>query len=100
MLIDLFVTEYAVCFEDVQKLRSLSVGFGGCPQLTNILKNVEFDSLDGRIFIPAGTARAVVLELAIRATSAAIEYICLLSENDFPADVTALPASAQAFLVE
>lgn len=89
MLTDLFVAQHTVNIEIYRRLRMLSVGFGECLQLTNILKDAEGDALDGRVFVPAGTPREAVLELAYRATGVANEYICLLESNEFPADVIA-----------
>jgi len=89
MLTDLFVSEHAVSDEIAGNLRSLSVGFGECLQLTNILKDADRDVVDGRVFIPAGISRDVVIGLAFRAADLAQQYICLLKEHDFPDDIVA-----------
>ncbi len=89
MLTDLFVSHHAVSTDIAGTLRHMSVGFGECLQLTNILKDAESDVLDGRIFIPTDISRDAVLSLAFQATDDAKRYICLLEKNDFPADVIA-----------
>lgn len=89
MLTDLFVSHHAISPEIAGNLRRMSVGFGECLQLTNILKDADSDALDGRIFIPAGISRDAVLSLAFQATDDAKRYICLLEKNDFPGDVIA-----------
>jgi farnesyl-diphosphate farnesyltransferase len=89
MLTDLFVSHHAVSQDLAGTLRRLSVGFGECLQLTNILKDAESDVLNGRIFIPDGISREAVLSLALRATEDAKRYICMLEMNDFPADIVA-----------
>jgi len=89
MLTDLFVSHHAVSAEIAVNLRRMSVGFGECLQLTNILKDADRDVLDGRIFIPAGISRDAVLSLAFQATDEAKRYICLLEKNDFPGDIIA-----------
>jgi farnesyl-diphosphate farnesyltransferase len=89
MLTDLFVAHHAVSQDLAVALRRLSVGFGECLQLTNILKDAESDVLDGRVFIPDGISREAVFSLALQATDDAKQYICMLEKNDFPADVVA-----------
>lgn len=89
MLTDLFVSHHAISPEIAGNLRRMSVGFGECLQLTNILKDADSDALDGRVFIPASISRDAVLSLAFRATDDAKRYICLLEKNEFPADVIA-----------
>lgn len=89
MLTDLFVSHHPVPSPIARELRLLSVGFGECLQLTNILKDSEGDLLDGRVFIPADTSREVVINLAMNATGVAKGYIRLLEENEFPADIVA-----------
>ncbi len=89
MLTDLFVAHHAVSAEIADTLRHMSVGFGECLQLTNILKDADSDVLDGRIFIPPGVSRDAVLSLALQATDHAKQYICLLEKQDFPSDVIA-----------
>lgn len=89
MLTDLFVLHQPTTCIAASELRSLSVGFGEFLQLTNILKDSEQDARDGRVFIPSGTSRETVVELAFHAGVAANRYICLLEKHDFPDDITA-----------
>lgn len=89
MLTDLFISRHVVSTETARELRRLSIGFGECLQLTNILKDAEDDVLHGRIFIPTGVSRETVLSLALEATNDAKRYIELLDTNNFPDDVLA-----------
>ena len=87
MLTDLFVSQHSANATIRKELLDLSTSFGEFLQLINILKDVDTDVLDGRIFIPGGIDRDSILDLASTASTAAERYICLLAENEFPADV-------------
>jgi len=87
MLTDLFLSQQSVPQSSQSGLQDLSRGFGEFLQLINILKDVDTDALGGRFFIPNGISRDSVLALALSAAKDADRYICILEENQFPADV-------------
>lgn len=87
MLTELFVSQHPADAAIQKGLLDLSTSFGEFLQLINILKDVDADVLDGRMFIPGGIGRDSILDLASTASRAADQYVCLLAENKFPADV-------------
>lgn len=87
LLTDIFVFHYPPGLAVHQELRRLSVGFGEFLQLTNILKDADRDAASGRVFIPVGTSREAVVQLAVAAHDDALMYINLLEKNDFPTDI-------------
>ena len=87
MLTELFVSQHPADAAIQKGLLDLSTSFGEFLQLINILKDVDADVLDGRMFIPGGIGRDSILDLASTASTAADQYVCLLAENKFPTDV-------------
>ena len=87
LLTDIFVSHHPSGAVALKELRQLSVGFGEFLQLTNILKDADRDATSGRVFIPIGTSRESVFELAYAAREDALMYISLLEKNDFPTDI-------------
>jgi farnesyl-diphosphate farnesyltransferase len=87
LLTDIFVFHHPPGVGVHNRLRQLSVGFGEFLQLTNILKDADRDSTSGRVFIPVGTSRESIFQLAYTAREDALMYISILEKNDFPTDV-------------
>lgn len=87
LLTDIFVSHHPSGAVALKELRQLSVGFGEFLQLTNILKDADRDATSGRVFIPIGTSRESVFQLAYAAREDALMYISLLEKNDFPTDI-------------
>ena len=87
LLTDIFVSHHPSGAVALKELRQLSVGFGEFLQLTNILKDADRDATSGRVFIPIGTSRESVFQLACAAREDALMYISLLEKNDFPTDI-------------
>ncbi len=87
LLTDIFVFHHPPGAVARKELRQLSVGFGEFLQLTNILKDADRDATSGRVFIPIGTSRESVFQLAYAAREDALMYISLLEKNDFPTDI-------------
>ncbi|MBC7965678.1 MAG: squalene/phytoene synthase family protein [Fuerstia sp.] len=87
MLTDIFVFHHPPGVAVHNELRQLSVGFGEFLQLTNILKDAERDATCGRVFIPIGTSRDSIFQLAYAARQDADMYISILEKNDFPTDI-------------
>ena len=87
LLTDIFVFHHPSGAVALKELRQLSVGFGEFLQLTNILKDADRDATSGRVFIPIGTSRESVFQLAYAAREDALMYISLLEKNDFPTDI-------------
>ena len=84
LLTDIFVFHHPSGAVVKKELRQLSVGFGEFLQLTNILKDADRDATSGRVFIPIGTSRESIFQLADAAREDALMYISILEKNDFP----------------
>lgn len=89
LLTDLFVLEHSCPPAAAQELRDLAVPFGEFLQLINILKDSDGDLSDGRVFIPSGTTRQSVTEIALSSHRDAARYLELLDTWNFPPDVLA-----------
>lgn len=87
LLTDIFVMHHPLGVAVHNELRQLSVGFGEFLQLTNILKDADRDATSGRVFIPCGTSRESIFQLAHAAQEDALLYIRLLEKHNFPMDV-------------
>jgi farnesyl-diphosphate farnesyltransferase len=87
LLTDIFVFHHPPGLAIHRELRPLSAGFGEFLQLTNILKDADGDAASGRVFIPDGTSRESVFQLAYTARQDALQYIRLLERTEFPRDV-------------
>ncbi len=87
LLTDIFVIHHAGGVAVHSELRQRSVGFGEFLQLTNILKDSDRDATSGRVFIPVGTSRESIFQLAHAAREDALMYISLLEKTDFPTDI-------------
>ena len=87
LLTDIFVFHHPPGAAVHNDLRKLSVGFGEFLQLTNILKDADRDAVSGRVFIPIGTSRDSIFQLAYAAGQDAEMYMRILEKNDFPTDI-------------
>lgn len=96
MLTDLFLLEIPRLESAAAKLRARASAFGEGLQLVNILKDSADDRREGRVFLPAGTARPEIFALARQDLERATEYCRLLQIAGAPRGVTAFAASPVA----
>lgn len=94
LLTDLFVIAAPSLAKVEHALRARAVTFGEGLQLVNITKDADDDARDGRVYLPAGVARDVVLSLARRDLDEAVGYVRALQACEAPrgfVEFTALP---------
>jgi len=93
MLTELFLLDAAGLAPFAGRLRRRSRFFGEALQLVNILKDVNSDATEGRVYLPPGVERKRVFALARRDLNVAAAYVGTLQDAGAPDGFVAFTGS-------
>ena len=89
LLTEMFLMRDPALEPEREALIDLAPLFGEALQLVNILKDAPSDAREGRVYLPAGVARAEVVALARSDLAAASQYVALLERGGASRNVRA-----------
>ncbi len=92
MLCELFLLDRPALEHVATGLRARAVTFGEAMQLVNILKDVDEDASEGRVYLPSSVSTSEALALARADLAIAREYVELLRQPGVEAGVVAFHA--------
>lgn len=89
---ELFLLERPALEPVAEELRQRAARFGEALQLVNILKDADFDTTEGRYYLPSNAERATVFALARENLGVAADYTVVLQRAGAPRGVVAFCA--------
>lgn len=89
---ELFLLERPELESVAEPLRQRAARFGEALQLVNILKDADFDSTEGRYYLPSNADRTAMFALARNDLSVAADYTVILQRAGAPRGVVAFCA--------